>query len=156
LPVSQGYDSILTITDQGCTKAAIFIPCNEDITVEETAALYIKHVFAHFGLPTKVISDRDPRFMSKFIQCYGRLAVVSDVDDEGFALNVDKRVAEICRAISKQVQRSDAGIEVDVMHTGNELRYRALDKGLYDKRMYCRALDKGLQERREGVQGLDK
>jgi hypothetical protein len=68
LPVSQGYDSILTITDQGCTKAAIFIPCNEDITAEETAALYIKHVFAHFGLPTKVISNRDLHFMSKFIQ----------------------------------------------------------------------------------------
>jgi hypothetical protein len=68
LPVSQGYDLILTITDQGCTKAAIFIPCNKDITAEETAALYIKHVFAHFGLPTKVISDRDPCFMSKFIQ----------------------------------------------------------------------------------------
>jgi hypothetical protein len=68
LPISQGFDSILTITDQGCTKAAIFIPCNEDITAEETAALYIKHVFAHFGLPTKVISDRDPHFMSKFIQ----------------------------------------------------------------------------------------
>jgi hypothetical protein len=68
LPVSQGYDSILTITDQGCTKAAIFIPCNEDITAEETAALYIKHVFTHFGLPTKIISDWDPRFMSKFIQ----------------------------------------------------------------------------------------
>jgi hypothetical protein len=68
LPISQGFDSILTVTDQGCTKAAIFIPCNEDITAEETAALYIKHVFAHFGLPTKVISDRDPRFMSKFIQ----------------------------------------------------------------------------------------
>jgi hypothetical protein len=68
LPISQGFDSILTITDQDCTKAAIFIPCNEDITAEETAALYIKHVFAHFGLPTKVISDRDPCFMSKFIQ----------------------------------------------------------------------------------------
>jgi hypothetical protein len=68
LPVSQGFDSILTITDQGCTKAAIFVPCNEDITAEETAALYIKHVFAHFGLPTKVISDRDPHFMSKFMQ----------------------------------------------------------------------------------------
>jgi hypothetical protein len=68
LPVSQGFDSILTITDQGCTKAAIFIPCNEDITAEETAALYIKHVFAHFRLPTKIISDRDLRFMSKFTQ----------------------------------------------------------------------------------------
>jgi hypothetical protein len=68
LPISQGFDSILTVTDQGCTKAAIFIPCNEDITAEEMAALYIKHVFTHFGLPTKVISDRDPRFMSKFMQ----------------------------------------------------------------------------------------
>jgi hypothetical protein len=34
----------------------------------------------------------------------------------GFALNVDN-AREICRAITKQVQRSDAGIEVDVMHT---------------------------------------
>jgi hypothetical protein len=68
LLVSQGYDSILTVTNQGCTKVAIFIPCNEDITVEEMAILYIKHVFAHFGLPTQVISNRDPRFMSKFIQ----------------------------------------------------------------------------------------
>jgi hypothetical protein len=57
LLVSQGFDSILTITNQGCTKAAIFIPCNEEIMVEETAGLYIKHVFAHFGLPTKVISN---------------------------------------------------------------------------------------------------
>jgi hypothetical protein len=68
LPVSQGFDSILTITDQGFTKAAIFIPCNEDIMAEETAALYIKHMFTHFGLPTKVISDQDPHFMSKFMQ----------------------------------------------------------------------------------------
>jgi hypothetical protein len=68
LPVSQGYDSILTVTDHDCTKASIFIPCNEEINAEGTAALYIKHVFAHFGLPRKVISDRDPRFISKFIQ----------------------------------------------------------------------------------------
>jgi hypothetical protein len=58
LPISQGFDSILTITDQGCTKAAIFIPCNEDITVEETAALYIKHVFAHFSLCNTLLSVR--------------------------------------------------------------------------------------------------
>jgi hypothetical protein len=34
----------------------------------------------------------------------------------GFALNVDNEM-KVCRAIMKQVQRSDAGIEVDVMHT---------------------------------------
>ena len=66
LPESQGYDSILTITDHDCTKAAVFIPCNEEINAEGTAALYIKHVFMHYGLPSKIISDRDPRFASKF------------------------------------------------------------------------------------------
>ena len=66
LPESQGYDSILTITDHDCTKAAIFIPCSEEINAEGMAALYIKHVFIHFGLPSKIISDRDPRFASKF------------------------------------------------------------------------------------------
>jgi hypothetical protein len=66
LPVSQGYDSILTVTDHDCSKATIFIPCVEEVSGEETAALYAKHVFARYGLPTKVISDRDPRFASKF------------------------------------------------------------------------------------------
>jgi hypothetical protein len=66
LPVSQGYDSILTVTDHNCSKATIFIPCVEEISGEETAALYAKHVFARYGLPTKIISDCDPRFTSKF------------------------------------------------------------------------------------------
>ena len=66
LPVSQGFDSILTVTDHDCTKAAIFIPCNEEINAEGTAELYLRHVVTHFGLPSKIISDRDPRFASKF------------------------------------------------------------------------------------------
>jgi hypothetical protein len=73
LPVSQGYDSILTITDHDCSKAAIFIPCVEEISGEEMAALYAKHVFARHGLPTKIISDQDPRFASKFTQELCRL-----------------------------------------------------------------------------------
>jgi hypothetical protein len=59
LPVSQGYDSILTVTDHDCSKATIFIPCVEEISGEETAALYAKHIFARYGLPTKIISDQD-------------------------------------------------------------------------------------------------
>ena len=30
------------------------------------AALYAKHVFTCFGLPSKIISDRDPQFTSRF------------------------------------------------------------------------------------------
>ncbi len=68
LPISQGYDSILTITDHDCTKAALFIPCKESMTAEETAGLIIQHVFPRFGLPLKFISDRDPKFASRFIR----------------------------------------------------------------------------------------
>jgi hypothetical protein len=53
-------------------------------------------------------------------RCYGRLAVVSDLDDGGVCPECRQEVERICRAITKQVQRSDARIEVDVMHTWNE------------------------------------
>ena len=66
LPESDGYDSILTVTDHDCSKASIFIPCREEISSEQTAALYVTHVFVRFGLPNRIISDRDPRFASKF------------------------------------------------------------------------------------------
>jgi hypothetical protein len=66
LPESEGSDSILTVVDHDCTKAAIFIPCREEITAEETAGLYVRHVFTRYGLPLQIISDRDPRFASKF------------------------------------------------------------------------------------------
>jgi hypothetical protein len=52
--------------------------------------------------------------------CYGRLAVVSDVDDGGVCPECRQGIERICRAITKQVQRSDARIKVDVMHTWNE------------------------------------
>jgi hypothetical protein len=66
LPPSQGFDSILTITDHSCTKAVRFIPCTEAIIAEGTAQLFLQKVFCHYGLPTKIISDRDPRFTSRF------------------------------------------------------------------------------------------
>jgi hypothetical protein len=68
LPQSECYDSILTITDHDCSKAVIFIPCNETIDTEGVADLYLRNVFVCYGLPSKVICDRDPRFISRFMQ----------------------------------------------------------------------------------------
>ncbi len=45
LPISQGYDSILTVTNHDCIKAAIFIPCKESMTAEETAGLIVQNIF---------------------------------------------------------------------------------------------------------------
>ena len=68
LPLSSGHDSILTITDQGCTKMTHFVPCNETITAEETARVFLEVIVRRYGLPNKIISDQDPRFSSKFVQ----------------------------------------------------------------------------------------
>src|SRR6266705_3201041 len=66
LPPRHGKDAILTIVDQGCSRAAIFLPCSTTITGPGIAQLYMNHVFQWFGLPRKVISERDPRFTSHF------------------------------------------------------------------------------------------
>jgi hypothetical protein len=64
--MSKENDAILTITDHDCSKAALFFPCKETITAKEVAELYARHVFPHYGIPRKVISDRDPRFTRRF------------------------------------------------------------------------------------------
>jgi hypothetical protein len=66
LPPSKKYDAILTIVDQGCSKAAKFLPCNKTIDGQGVAQLYLRHLFPWFGLPKRIITDRDPRFKSHF------------------------------------------------------------------------------------------
>jgi hypothetical protein len=66
LPKSKGNDAILTIVDYGCLQAAIFPPCSTTITGVGIAQLYLEHIFQWFGLPQKIISNRDPRFTSHF------------------------------------------------------------------------------------------
>jgi hypothetical protein len=66
LSLSQGYDSILTIVDQGCSKAAKFILCNKTITGPHVTQLYLTHLIPWFGLPKHIISDQDPHFTLAF------------------------------------------------------------------------------------------
>ena len=66
LPLSQGFDTILTVTDQGCTKAVILVPCKETDRTKEIADLFKDRVFPYSGVPQKIISDRDTRFTSEY------------------------------------------------------------------------------------------
>ena len=66
LPNSHGHDTILTIVDHGCTRAALFLPCTTNITGEGMAKLYLDNMYKWFGIPSKIISDWDSRFMSHF------------------------------------------------------------------------------------------
>ena len=66
LPKSQGFNSILTIVDQGCSKAAKFIPCTKTIDRTGVALEYLKHLVPWFRLPKRIILDCDPQFTSAF------------------------------------------------------------------------------------------
>ena len=51
LLTSQGYNSILTVVDHGCSKAAIFLPCHKTIDATGVAALYSAQIFPFYGVP---------------------------------------------------------------------------------------------------------
>jgi hypothetical protein len=64
LLISNGFDSIFIMVDQGLSKGVILCPCNKTINAEGTIKLYIDNVFIQFGLPETIISDRGPQFTS--------------------------------------------------------------------------------------------
>jgi len=66
LPEStSGHDMILIIIDR-LTKMAIFIPTYSTASSKDTAELFLREVFRYHGLPSSIVSDRDPRFTAKF------------------------------------------------------------------------------------------
>ncbi len=47
-------------------KMTHFIPSKESAMAQEMGRLFFMHVFKHHGLPKDIVSDRDPKFTSKF------------------------------------------------------------------------------------------
>jgi Reverse transcriptase (RNA-dependent DNA polymerase)/RNase H-like domain found in reverse transcriptase/Integrase zinc binding domain/Chromo (CHRromatin Organisation MOdifier) domain/Aspartyl protease len=62
---ASGKDMILIAVDR-LTKMARFIPTHSSDTSQKTADLFLREVFRHHGLPSNIVSDRDPRFTAKF------------------------------------------------------------------------------------------
>ncbi|CAI7787037.1 unnamed protein product [Closterium sp. NIES-54] len=64
-PTNAGHDAILVVIDK-FSKMGHFIPTHTTARTEETAQLFLKHIISQHGIPTTLISDRDPKFTSKF------------------------------------------------------------------------------------------
>jgi len=70
LPKPHGNDAILSIVDHGLTKGIILIPTTKGADSKEIAKLLIDNLFKRYGIPDKVISDRDPRFVAKSMKAF--------------------------------------------------------------------------------------
>jgi hypothetical protein len=66
-----GYDSIWVIIDR-LTKSAHFLPVRSNYTVERYAKVYIQEIVRLHGAPLSIVSDRDPKFTSRFWEALQR------------------------------------------------------------------------------------
>ncbi|KAE9330134.1 hypothetical protein PR003_g15390 [Phytophthora rubi] len=65
LPESDGYDAIMTVVDK-LSKRPIYCPVHTTDDAEEIAHYFFDNVVRHHGVPAVIISDRDPKFTSRF------------------------------------------------------------------------------------------
>ena len=69
---TEGYDGILTVVDKA-TKMVHLVAVNQTITTTETTLVFWNAAGKLHGIPRSVVSDRDPRFVSRFWQELWRL-----------------------------------------------------------------------------------
>ena len=66
LPLTQRkHDSVWVIVDM-LTKSAHFILVRIDYSMDQLTELYVDEIFRLHGVPLSIVSDRDPRFTSRF------------------------------------------------------------------------------------------
>ena len=65
LPTSEGFYLVFTIVDR-FSKYVIFIPCKAICTPLDLVGMFHDHIVCKFGMPQKIVSNRDGRFLSKF------------------------------------------------------------------------------------------
>ena len=59
------HDAIWVIVDR-LTKSTYFLPASNDDPLDKLAILYVEEIVRLHGVPISIVSDRDPRFTSKF------------------------------------------------------------------------------------------
>ncbi|KAJ8748359.1 hypothetical protein K2173_002996 [Erythroxylum novogranatense] len=66
LPLTQTkHDTVWVIVNK-FTKSAHFLPVRPDYSLDRLADLYVNEIVRLHGIPLSIISDRDPRFTSRF------------------------------------------------------------------------------------------
>ncbi|KAL0401648.1 UNVERIFIED_CONTAM: hypothetical protein Slati_4194700 [Sesamum latifolium] len=59
------HDAVWVIVDR-LTKSAHFLPTRQNDSLDKLAELYVSEIVRLHGIPTSIVSDRDPRFTSHF------------------------------------------------------------------------------------------
>jgi len=63
--IVKGFDSIWVVVDP-LTKSAHFLPIKTGMFVAKLVEIYVEQIVRLHGIPSSIVSDRDPRFTFKF------------------------------------------------------------------------------------------
>ena len=66
LPRTQRQHDVIWVIIDRLTKSAHFLPINVEDSLEKLAQLYVDEIVRLHGVPVSIVSDRDPRFTSRF------------------------------------------------------------------------------------------
>ena len=65
LPPSKGFNAINVWVDR-FTKMCHFIPCNDTVSSPQLVEMFLSNVVKLHGLPSSIVSDQGPQFVSSF------------------------------------------------------------------------------------------
>ncbi|KAK5784835.1 hypothetical protein PVK06_039374 [Gossypium arboreum] len=66
LPLSASKKDAVWVVVDRLTKSAHFVPVRTDFSMDKLAELYVSQIVKLHGVPISIVSDRDPRFTSRF------------------------------------------------------------------------------------------
>ena len=129
LPVDDGYDCILTLTDRLGSDIRI-IPTTCSLTAQELAEIFFREWYCENGLPLEIVSDRDKLFVSHFWKALHQLTGVKlkmsssyHPETDGASERSNKTVIQCVRYAVERDQRGWARalpkVRFDIMNTVN-------------------------------------
>ena len=66
LPRTLGDNNVIWVIMDRLTKSTHFLPMKVNFSMDSLAFLYIKEIVRMHGVPISIVSDKDPRFTSRF------------------------------------------------------------------------------------------
>jgi hypothetical protein len=103
LPVSNRYDSILTVVDRH-SKAVILSPCHKTITTKQTSQLLIDNVWKRTDFPLTIISDRGPQFATQVTQEFWRKLGIKQKLSTAFHPQMDGELEQVNQELKQYLR----------------------------------------------------
>ena len=103
LPMSHGFNAILTIVDR-FSKMAYFVPTRKTASATEVATMVFDHVYRTWRLLTHILSDRDSRFTGKFWRALSWLSGTDLTRRSAYHHEIDGQTERVNLAIEEYLR----------------------------------------------------